>query len=586
MRRVLTCLTAAVIASAGLAIIAPAASAADSGTFSVLSYNVAGIPLGLDSAETKDRQAATTAIGQRLGTYDIVHVQEDFNFHAALYAADSHPYRTPTSGGALFGSGLNSLSNNAYDEGDFERVKWNSCQYDSGDCLTPKGFTFMRVRLAEGVYVDYYNLHTNAGTSDGDLKSRADNLAQLSSFIKSHSAGNAVVVMGDTNTRYTRTEDTIAAFVADHGLTDAWVRLVRGGTAPEKGGSVPCDAHTAACEVVDKILYRGSKLVSLNATAYRNDHDAFLEDGTGLMLSDHDPIAARFSWSKNADFRLSEQTGGPHGDYFNDIDRVPAGAQTTAVSLRAGDRLDQVGVTLNNGATLTHGGTGGTYSSLTMRAGEYPTTAYLCSNKENGHTRVFYARFTTNLGRTLAGGSTTPDCRTVTAPSGWHISGFHGRAADEVDKLGFIYTPNGSFTADREATLVNRATGKCLDVNEASAADGAIVQLWTCNAGLNQRWRVAVLADGTGRLVSLGSGKALDNENCGTADGTAIRQWSWLDNPCQRWTFPVTDSGWVRLENPHSGKVADVANCGSADGTGVRLWSWLNNHCQQWQVKS
>jgi hypothetical protein len=74
----------------------------------------------------------------------------------------------------------------------------------------------MRERLAEGVYIDFYNVHTNAGTSAGDLSSRADNLSQLTSFIATHSAGNAVVVMGDTNTRYTRAGDTIAEFAASH----------------------------------------------------------------------------------------------------------------------------------------------------------------------------------------------------------------------------------------------------------------------------------------------------------------------------------------------------------------------------------
>jgi hypothetical protein len=53
---------------------------------------------------------------------------EDFNYHAYLYAADSHPHRTPTSGGAGIGSGLNSLSEYAYEADDFERAGWNSCQ--------------------------------------------------------------------------------------------------------------------------------------------------------------------------------------------------------------------------------------------------------------------------------------------------------------------------------------------------------------------------------------------------------------------------------------------------------------------------
>ncbi|WP_406335096.1 jacalin-like lectin [Streptomyces sp. NBC_00203] len=444
LRRVLACLAAATAAVGGLTAIASPAAAADSGTFSVLSYNVAGLPESLSSASTP-RDTSTTAIGQRIAPYDIVHVEEDFNYHAYLYAADTaHAYRTPTSGGAGIGSGLNTLSKISYDTDDFERVGWNSCQIDSGDCLTPKGFTFMRERLAEGVYVDFYNLHTNAGTNDGDLASRADNLNQLTAFIKSHSAGNAVVVMGDTNTRYTRSGDTIAEFGAANGLTDAWVQLIRGGTPPAKGSdALVCDQTGATvpntCEVVDKILYRGSKLVSLNATSYNNEHASFLTSD-GLMLSDHDPITAKFSWSRTSAFQLSDQFGGPHGDYFNDIDSVPAGARATTVSLRAGSRVDQMGLTLSNGTALAHGGTGGTASSLTLGSGEYVTSAQLCQGVKDDHTRIFYAKFSTNLGRSLAGGTTTSDCVTRTAPSGWQIAGFHGRTGDEVDKIGFIYT--------------------------------------------------------------------------------------------------------------------------------------------------
>jgi endonuclease/exonuclease/phosphatase family metal-dependent hydrolase len=458
MRKALIGLTSAALAAAGFTGIAPTASAGtpaasdgsaaviapaavSSGSFSVLSYNVAGLPEGLSSAPTP-RDSSTTAIGRRLSPYDIVHVQEDFNYHANLYAADTHPYRTATSGGAGIGSGLNTLSSLAYDTDDFERVGWNSCQVDSGDCLTPKGFTFMRVRLAEGVYVDFYNVHTNAGTTSGDESSRASNLSQLTSFIAGHSAGNAVVVMGDTNTRYTRAADTIGAFVANNGLTDAWVKLQRGGTPPAAGtDALLCDetAITNTCEVVDKVLYRSSPLVTLNATAYNNEHAAFL-DSAGAMLSDHDPITVRLGWTRNAAFQLSDQFGGPHGNYYNDLPSVPAAAQAATIGLRAGSRVDQVNLTLRNGTTLTHGGTGGTASALTLGSSEYVVSAYLCEGKYSDTTRIFYAKFTTSLGRTLAGGTTTSDCVTRTAPAGWQIAGFHGRSGDEVDKLGVVYT--------------------------------------------------------------------------------------------------------------------------------------------------
>lgn len=430
----LACLT-------GLSVAAPA-SAVAGGAFKALTYNIAGLPEILSSAST-DRKSSTTAIGRRLGPYSIINVQEDFNYHAYLYAADGHPHRTATSGGAGIGSGLNTLSDRPFDLDDFERVKWNKCSLGSGDCLTPKGFTFMRVQLAERVYIDLYNLHTDAGTESGDLAARAANLSQLTSFIGSHSAGNAVLVMGDTNTRYTRSGDTIAEFAAANGLTDAWVQHERGGVAPAKGGpDLVCDGNalTDACEVVDKVLYRGNKLITLNATSYDNDHSAFLEDDTGLALSDHYPISAGFSWTQSSAFQLSEQFGGPHGAYYTDLPSVPAGTGISTISLRAGSRVDQVGVTLANGAVLSHGGTGGTAQSLTMGGGEYVTAAYLCRGKHSGKTRIFYAKFTTNLGRTLAGGTTTSDCVTRTAPSGWQIAGFHGRSGTEVDKVGLLYT--------------------------------------------------------------------------------------------------------------------------------------------------
>ncbi|WP_329406270.1 endonuclease [Streptomyces sp. NBC_00704] len=446
MRRLLTCLAAAAAACTGFLTTASPAVAADpaAGSFSTLTYNVAGLPEIISSASTP-RDTSTTAIGRRIAPYDIVHVEEDFNYHSYLYAGDTaHPYRTPTSGGAGIGSGLNTLSKLPYDADDFERVRWNSCQVDSGDCLTPKGFTFLRHRLAEGVYVDFYNLHTNAGTNPGDLASRADNLNQLTAFITTHSAGNAVVVMGDTNTRYTRSGDTIAEFAAANRLTDAWVQLVRGGTPPAKGSdALVCDQSGPTvpdtCEVVDKILYRGSAALSLRATAYANKHAEFLTD-TGLMLSDHDPVSAGFTWTRNPAYRLSDQFGGPHGDYFTDIDAVPAGAAPVSLSLRSGTRVDGVGVTLGNGRVLSHGGTGGTVSTLTLGSGEYVTSAQLCQGQKSGLTRIFYAKFTTSLGRSLAGGTATSDCVTRTAPAGWQLAGFHGRAADELDKVGFLYT--------------------------------------------------------------------------------------------------------------------------------------------------
>ncbi|MEU8665024.1 jacalin-like lectin, partial [Actinoplanes philippinensis] len=148
---------------------------------------------------------------------------------------------------------------------------------------------------------------------------------------------------------------------------------------------------------------------------------------------DHFPVSTSFTWSTNPAYEFSEQFGGPHGDHYNDIGAVVARPAT--VGLRAGSRVDQVSL-----GALAHGGAGGTAQSLTLGSSEYVTSVLLCRAAYGGHTRIFYAKFTTNLGRSIAGGTTTPDCVTRTAPSGFQIAGFHGRSGTAVDKLGFIYS--------------------------------------------------------------------------------------------------------------------------------------------------
>ncbi|MFI1922169.1 MULTISPECIES: jacalin-like lectin [unclassified Streptomyces] len=440
MRRLIGTLAAGVLALTGLtataAAPAQAATAATSGTFNVLTYNVAGLPEGLSSGHPATN---TPLISPRLAAYDIVNVQEDFNYHAALYAGDNHPYRTATSGGAAIGDGLNTLSDYAFE--DFERVRWNNCT--GTNCLTPKGFTLARVRLAEGVFVDLYNVHTNADDSDDALAARRANIEQLSDFIQANSSGNAVLVMGDTNTRYTRAGDNIRTLADENGLTDAWVQRVKGGTRPTQGADAllcPTTAPTNDCEVVDKVFYRGSKLLSLNATRYNNEWASFL-DSAGGNLSDHFPHTVDFSYTLNSTLRASDFLGGPHGTAFNDADDLPATPAPRTLTLRGGARLDAVALTHDGGTTLTHGGTGGTATSLTLATGEHLTSVKLTQGQKDGRTRIFSAAFTTDRSRTLSSGTATTDATTFTAPSGWQIVGFTGRGGDEVDKLGVLYAP-------------------------------------------------------------------------------------------------------------------------------------------------
>ncbi|KAI8625504.1 endonuclease/Exonuclease/phosphatase [Xylariaceae sp. FL1651] len=418
---------------------------APSGSFNVLSMNVAGLPAILNGNDVPgDKTTNAELIGSKFAAYgyDIIHTQEDFNYHAYIYGADTHPYRTATSGGVPFGSGLNTLAN--YDWVDFTRVKWDTCSDASGnDCLTPKGFTFMRVELAEGVYIDAYNLHTDAGTEAGDLTARAANVQQVADYIDTWSAGNAVLVFGDTNSRYTRAGDKISVFSTQNGLTDAWVELIHGGVPPTVESLCDNPSTTPACEVVDKIFYRGSALLDLTATYWGYESTKFLQPN-GSVLSDHNPITTNFTWAAGASLRQSGFWGGPHGTWFSDVPALTAAGtapKPSVLTFRGAERLDSVAITLADGTTLTHGGDGGTAAALTLESGEAWVAAELCQGQKSGDTRNFYIQATTSAGRTLAAGTPTSDCATFTAPEEWAIVGFIGQDGDEMDQLAFVYGP-------------------------------------------------------------------------------------------------------------------------------------------------
>lgn len=76
-------------ASAALALLSKTATAATvtSGDFSILSFNVAGLPEILqDNDEDGDKTTNSELIGSYFAAYDfdVIHVQEDFNYHAYI----------------------------------------------------------------------------------------------------------------------------------------------------------------------------------------------------------------------------------------------------------------------------------------------------------------------------------------------------------------------------------------------------------------------------------------------------------------------------------------------------------------------
>jgi endonuclease/exonuclease/phosphatase family metal-dependent hydrolase len=419
-----------------------ASASNNEGSFNVLSYNVGGLPAFLSSSA--DPETYTPQIGTKLNAFDLVNVQEDFNYHKLLYANDTHPYRTPTSGGAGIGDGMNFMSIFPFE--DTDRETWTD-RYGVFDCgsdeLTPKGFMYNQVKLADGIYVDVYNLHADADTDANSEAARRSNLSQLASYIEQYSQGHAVIVFGDTNCRYTRTEDNLKALFVDRlGMKDVWIEKIRNGSYPEMGADAllgPSGATSAGNEVVDKIFYRSGTAITLAPTSYKVENTYFT-DSNGSQLSDHYAISANFTYTKNDKVTYSELWGGNGGIAFNFLrSTTPIDSRPASVTLRGGNRIDAIAMTYANGTTLSTGGNGGTEKTLVLANDEYVTKAVIYKDSYKSGERIFYVELTTNKNRTLSNGVKSGTSITLEAPSGSYIAGFFGRAEANVDKLGAIY---------------------------------------------------------------------------------------------------------------------------------------------------
>ncbi len=270
------------------------------GDFSFLTYNISGLP-GLLSGAAFPRFLNTLEIGSRIGTFDIVNVQQDIAYHPFLLANTAFPDQTAPSTpswlwpvGVPFSDGLNSFS--GYYIESLNRQSWTT----RPNLLSPGGFTYTRQHIPGGSSIDVYNLDASSGAPS------STQLAQLSAFIGQNSVGRAVIVAGDFGQLYSDPGQTLTQFAVANGLTDAWVELEYSGTAPTDAATC---AYADSCEQPDKIFYRNAapldpadpatSPVLLRALEYTNEGLNFLNDA-GRDLSAYRPQSVSFGYSVDA----------------------------------------------------------------------------------------------------------------------------------------------------------------------------------------------------------------------------------------------------------------------------------------------
>lgn len=321
--------------------------AAQKKTFKVACLNVDGLPPSVKIAggisvnlNKEGPQAEGTLQMSKLVAekgWDFFGVSENFNYNDQLMSELSDKYLCGTYRGVIptnvsLGDAAGMLAGNKWFETDGLNLLWkstvsvsseqwflwdkrNGTTKDGSDQLIAKGFRYYMVRFAPGLEVDVYILHMDAETTEADNAAREVQMTQLVNKILASDNKRPIIIMGDTNCRYTR--DRIKELMFDpinaderFEMHDPWIDGPRKGVMPNVGeGSIMVPGKFDGTnwnefqtgEVVDKIFYitnNDAKGVSLRVNTekgyggYLHDTDFTWPDGS--EISDHYPIVIEF----------------------------------------------------------------------------------------------------------------------------------------------------------------------------------------------------------------------------------------------------------------------------------------------------
>lgn len=547
-----------------LCMIALGIQAQRSYTFNAVALNVDGLPpsITVNSIYTYNLNdkgpiatGTTTAMAQAIANqnWGIVGLSEDFNYHSDIESAVSPYYTLGTYKGTVATSysifsfepnesdGLGLLCSKSYSFADETVVAWekndgsiseiiqniNNDGFDNGaDELITKGFRCYTVTIdeVEGIKLDVYVLHMDAASRAEDIACREAQLTQLATSIKDRkSNGRHVLVIGDTNCRYTR-ENVKTGFIdvldaAGFTCKDPWIELIRDGEYPTYGGDpIEYANDDPRDEVVDKIFYISNPTavnngITIKANSYHQE--------TSINYSDHYPVVVNFTITNK---------NGTAADY-----ELPATDETVETWTDANPTSPTASITgkqfymrnVNSGLYFKAGSTwgshfaegidglpiqmtlvsGNTYKISTPTLGRYLGNNYFADNgnEAEGNWLVEEIKSTSNKGGSMTKyifrNSANTGMAIASMSNGYHVDGATYNATDAKQQW-VLYTYD-EMIADIKEGMAATLTGATYN------ASGLITQP-VCNLALDSRH-----ASGWSFVPAIGGGGGGgSNESC------------------------------------------------------------------------
>jgi hypothetical protein len=133
-------------------------------------------------------------------------------------------------------------------------------------------------------------------------------------------------------------------------------------------------------------------------------------------------------------------------------------------------------------------------------------------------------------------------------------------------------------------TVQSLSSGKCLDLEAGSKADGPVVIQYECHGGPNQQWSIEETSGGGYRIVSHLSGKCVGIDRTFSGNSAPL-----LQSPCgsgateQLWPL-ISESGGYVVKSIASGRCLDVPGASPVNGARVVAWRCNSGENQVWRI--
>ncbi|GIF02752.1 ricin-type beta-trefoil lectin domain protein [Actinoplanes siamensis] len=173
---------------------------------------------------------------------------------------------------------------------------------------------------------------------------------------------------------------------------------------------------------------------------------------------------------------------------------------------------------------------------------------------------------------TTAGGTAT-SIAVPSSPGDYRLFVLDSRGNRSAESTSIVRRQGGG--GQQSGQIVGGQSGRCVDVPNATTANGTQVQLWDCDGSAKQRWSYT----GSKQLMVYGN-KCLDASGNGTTSGTAVIIWDCHGALNQQWNVNADGT----ITSVQSGLCVDANNAATANGTKLILWSCSGGANQRWTL--